>query len=67
MSEVSGELTRLTAIRDIYFRVGHRDFAMGGDLSPPIGGVQMGGDKAYLGGDLRVNFATFKNGLLRTP
>ena len=40
-------------------RVGHRDFAMGGDMSPPIGGVQMGGDKAYLGGDLRVNFATF--------
>ena len=40
-------------------RVSHRDFAMGGDMSPPIGGVQMGGDKAYLGGDLRVNFATF--------
>ena len=28
-------------------------------MSPPIGGVQMGGDKAYLGGDLRVYFATF--------
>ena len=32
---------------------------MGGDLSPPIGGGQMGGDEAYMGGDLRVNFQTF--------
>ena len=32
---------------------------MGGDLSPPIGGGQMGGDEAYMGGDLRVNFPTF--------
>ena len=39
-------------------RVGHRDFAMGGDMSPPIGGGQMGGDEAYMGGDLRVNFPT---------
>ena len=40
-------------------RVCHRDSAMGGDMSPPIGGGQQGGDKAYMGGDLRVNFATY--------
>ena len=28
-------------------------------MSPPIGGGQMGGDEAYMGGDLRVNFPTF--------
>ena len=39
-------------------RVSRRDFAMGGDLSPPIGGGQMGGDEAYMGGDWREHFAT---------
>ena len=35
-------------------RVISTDFGMGGDLSPPIGGVHMGGDKGPMGGDLRV-------------
>ena len=30
-----------------------------GDSPPPIGAGQMGGYEAYMGGDLRVNFATF--------
>ena len=35
-------------------RAGHRDFSMGGDLSPPIGGGPKGGDKGPMGGDWRV-------------
>ena len=33
-------------------RVVHSDFHMGGDLSPPIGGGPMGGDKGPMGGGL---------------
>ena len=36
-------------------RVTSRDFGMGGDTSPPIGGGHMGGDKGPMGGDWRVN------------
>ena len=32
----------------------HRDFGMGGDQSPPIGGGPKGGDKGLMGGDWRV-------------
>ena len=38
----------------IYSRVIRTDFGMGGDLSPPIGGGHMGGDKGPMGGDRRV-------------
>ena len=34
-------------------RVTNRDFGMGGDMSPPIGGGHMGGDKGPMGGDWR--------------
>ena len=33
-------------------RVTSRDFGMGGDTSPPIGGGHMGGDKGPMGGGL---------------
>ena len=33
-------------------RVVSSDFRMGGDLSPPIGGGPMGGDKGPMGGGL---------------
>ena len=39
---------------NILNRVGPTDFGMGGDLSPPIGGGHMGGDKGPMGGDWRV-------------
>ena len=32
----------------------HRDFGMGGEQSPPIGGGPKGGDKGPMGGDWRV-------------
>ena len=38
----------------MYIRVSRTDFGMGGDLSPPIGGGHMGGDKGPMGGDWRV-------------
>ena len=34
-------------------------FRMGGEFSPPIGGGHMGGDNSQMGGESRVNFATF--------
>ena len=37
-----------------FLRVTPTDSGMGGDLSPPIGGGHMGGDKGPMGGDLRV-------------
>ena len=39
---------------------------MGGDLSPPIGGGLMGGDKVSMGGDSRVIFATILHAVLTT-
>ena len=35
-------------------RVGHSDFRMGGEWSPPIGGGLKRGDKGPMGGDWRV-------------
>ena len=35
-------------------RAFNRDFGMGGDQSPPIGGGPKGGDKGPMGGDWRV-------------
>ena len=36
-------------------RVSHTDSGMGGDLSPPIGGGHMGGDKGPMGGGFARN------------
>ena len=52
--------TILMSVSNPYFieprpiRVSPTDSGMGGDLSPPIGGGHMGGDKGPMGGDLRV-------------
>ena len=47
-------------------RVVNSDFGMGGDLSPPIGGGLMGGDKVSMGGDSRMIFATILHAVLTT-
>ena len=57
--EWGAELSQVLLVGISPARVCHRDSVMGGDMYPPIGGGQQGGDKAYMGGDLRVNFATF--------
>ena len=42
---------KMSILPMLLFRAVNRDFGVGGDESPPIGGGPKGGDKGPMGGD----------------